>query len=265
MKSPFFSIIIPCFNAQSLIPRAIKSLNLQSFQDFEVLIVVDDLSKDYFLYEDERTKIVTSGRYGAGAGLARNLGFEQSSGAYIVMLDADDELSVDYLRLFHDFFIANPEPIAIAPTKVVSPTENFTLGNDLERITVAQFGWQLGSMHVVIHRSHHIEWQNHFAEDILRDGLLIQKFLSVSVLREAKYILHLHENQSTAPPKVCESAIRQNYRELSIKYTNEPVSQVFQIFEFANKVYVQFRSPQQSWYQFFSQFNGSEIDKRLTT
>ena len=41
----FYSIVIPVYNAQDYIERAIKSIQQQSFQDYEV-ICIDDGSKD---------------------------------------------------------------------------------------------------------------------------------------------------------------------------------------------------------------------------
>ncbi|MBT4769194.1 MAG: glycosyltransferase family 2 protein, partial [Rhodospirillaceae bacterium] len=45
MPAPIVSIIIPIYNRANLISRALESVFLQSFQDFEV-IVVDDASTD---------------------------------------------------------------------------------------------------------------------------------------------------------------------------------------------------------------------------
>ena len=41
----FFSIVIPCFNSEKTIIRALKSIKLQSFKNYE-LIVIDDGSSD---------------------------------------------------------------------------------------------------------------------------------------------------------------------------------------------------------------------------
>ncbi|HCL56039.1 MAG TPA: glycosyl transferase, partial [Spirochaetia bacterium] len=43
--SPFFSVIIPVFNREKIVLRAVQSVLNQTFQDFE-LIVIDDGSAD---------------------------------------------------------------------------------------------------------------------------------------------------------------------------------------------------------------------------
>ena len=45
MDKPFFSVIIPIYNREGRIIKALESLKMQSFQNFET-IVVDDCSTD---------------------------------------------------------------------------------------------------------------------------------------------------------------------------------------------------------------------------
>ena len=45
MQAPFFSVIIPAYNRAHVLPKTIESVNKQTFQSFEI-IVVDDGSKD---------------------------------------------------------------------------------------------------------------------------------------------------------------------------------------------------------------------------
>lgn len=85
------STIIPAFNAEQTIAKAIDSALSQEYESHEV-VVVNDGSTD-------STAVVLS-RYGnrirvlnqtnRGAGLARNTGVAQSSGAYLAFLDSDD-------------------------------------------------------------------------------------------------------------------------------------------------------------------------------
>ena len=45
MRKPFFSVIMPAYNAQNTIVHAVDSLEEQNFPDFEI-IIVDDGSQD---------------------------------------------------------------------------------------------------------------------------------------------------------------------------------------------------------------------------
>jgi glycosyltransferase involved in cell wall biosynthesis len=89
--NPFVSVIIPAFNRQRVIGRAIKSVLAQTFQDFEI-IVVDDGSRDETVkeaialaYSDSRVRVFRS-ETNQGAQAARNAGglFKRSNGGKIV-------------------------------------------------------------------------------------------------------------------------------------------------------------------------------------
>lgn len=94
-KTPVVSIIIPAFNVQDFVSRAIESALSQSYPLVDV-VVVDDGSKD------QTWQVVSSycGRRGfrcfrqanGGVSKARNNALEQSRGDYILFLDADDWL-----------------------------------------------------------------------------------------------------------------------------------------------------------------------------
>ena len=88
---PAVSVIIPAYNAEESLGRAIRSVEAQSFRDFE-LVVVDDGSTD-------GTADVARGfdgvRYVRGDHLgeagARNRALEEAAGDLVAFLDADDE------------------------------------------------------------------------------------------------------------------------------------------------------------------------------
>jgi glycosyltransferase involved in cell wall biosynthesis len=88
---PTVSVIIPAYNAESFLARAIRSVEAQNFRDFE-LIVVDDGSTD-------GTADVARGFGGVryvrgshrGEAGARNLGLEEATGELVAFVDADDE------------------------------------------------------------------------------------------------------------------------------------------------------------------------------
>ena len=90
---PFFSIVIPAFNRRDLLEETLSSLNTQTFQDFEI-VVIDDGSTDgtaTFLQQlgaPIRHETIAN----SGPGEARNCGIRQAKGDYIVFLDCDDLL-----------------------------------------------------------------------------------------------------------------------------------------------------------------------------
>ena len=94
---PAVSVIIPAYNADAFLARAIRSVETQSFRDFE-LIVVDDGSTDGTA---DVARGFDSVRYVCGAhrgeAEARNLGLEEATGELVAFVDADDEWLPDKL------------------------------------------------------------------------------------------------------------------------------------------------------------------------
>ena len=93
-KSPFVSVVMPCFNAEATIAASIECVLSQTFTDLE-LIVVDDGSSDgsaalvqTISARDGRVTLLS--QENAGPSVARNRGAEAGSGALVAFLDADD-------------------------------------------------------------------------------------------------------------------------------------------------------------------------------
>jgi len=103
------SIIIPLYNKEKSIEQTIKSVLSQSNKEIE-LIVVDDGSKDksfeivqnLFQTENLFEKHRLIHQENGGPSKARNTGMENSSGDWILFLDADDELQPDALQTYAD-------------------------------------------------------------------------------------------------------------------------------------------------------------------
>lgn len=96
MSTPFFSIIIPCYNHEKFVQRAIQSVIDQDFIDWEI-IFVDDGSIDKSLeivkklaQNDFRLQLFL--KENGGLSSARNLGLINCRGRFIQFLDSDDYL-----------------------------------------------------------------------------------------------------------------------------------------------------------------------------
>jgi glycosyltransferase involved in cell wall biosynthesis len=95
------SVIIPAYNAEHTILETIKSVQQQTFTDFE-LIVINDGSTDRTLellqnIKDERLNIFSYKN--GGLPVARNRGISHATGEFIAFLDADDLWTPDKLEL----------------------------------------------------------------------------------------------------------------------------------------------------------------------
>jgi glycosyltransferase involved in cell wall biosynthesis len=97
------SIIIPCYNSEACVGRAIESVLRQTYTNYEI-ILVDNNSTDNtieVLYEFEKkfpNTIKVFQEYTKGAPAARNKGLSEAKGEWLQFLDSDDELLPDKLR-----------------------------------------------------------------------------------------------------------------------------------------------------------------------
>ena len=87
------SIITPSFNCGKYIGETIKSVIMQSYQNWE-MIIVDDCSSDdtrqiISEYNDNRIKLLINS-HNRGAAYCRNKAIKEAKGKYIAFLDADD-------------------------------------------------------------------------------------------------------------------------------------------------------------------------------
>ncbi|WP_144603312.1 glycosyltransferase family 2 protein [Algoriphagus algorifonticola] len=90
----FLSTICPCYNQALYLEAAIDSVQAQTFQDWE-LIIVDDGSTDNTLeiaqkYAESDTRIKLIHQENKGLSAARNAGIRQATGEFLHFLDADD-------------------------------------------------------------------------------------------------------------------------------------------------------------------------------
>ena len=110
---PLVSVIIPTFNREACLGRAVDSVLGQTFIDFE-LIVVDDGSTDdttglLDTYGDRLTRIRQDNR---GVSAARNAGIRICRGSLIAFLDSDDVWRPGKLERQVAFFHAHPRAVA---------------------------------------------------------------------------------------------------------------------------------------------------------
>jgi glycosyltransferase involved in cell wall biosynthesis len=93
------TVVIPCYNQARFLGEGIESALSQTYKNFEV-VVVDDGSDDHtseVAARYGRVRLVRQENKGLSA--ARNRGFAEGRGEYVVFLDADDRLLPDALEV----------------------------------------------------------------------------------------------------------------------------------------------------------------------
>lgn len=98
--SPYFTIILPTYNREKTIIRAIESVLSQTFKSFELLVIddgsVDDTKAAVAAFLDDRVKYHY--KQNEERNFARNRGIELAIGSYINFLDSDDYVLPDHLE-----------------------------------------------------------------------------------------------------------------------------------------------------------------------
>jgi len=139
--TPLVSIVIPTYNRERLLNRAVKSVLNQTYTNFE-LIVVDDCSTDCTEsvvkgFQDDRIRYIRHER-NQGAPTARNNGIKAANGDYIAFQDSDDvwlstklEKQVNAFNsgsshigvVYTSFWLINQDEKTLVPSSRVKHTE----------------------------------------------------------------------------------------------------------------------------------------------
>ncbi len=111
------SIIIPAYNSEATIIRALESIRKQTaIEQIMEVIVVNDGSKDNTAklvneYKEQNPKfpLILINKINGGVSTARNAGLKIAKGSWIALLDADDEWNSNKLQRQFDIIRKNPE------------------------------------------------------------------------------------------------------------------------------------------------------------
>jgi glycosyltransferase involved in cell wall biosynthesis len=197
-----FSIIIPLYNKEKYIAKAIESVLQQTFSRFEI-IVVNDGSTDNSLETVERISKLTNQQINLinqpnqGVSAARNNGVKAASFDYIAFLDADDWWHPDFLKslkeLTDDFPDAGIYASAYYTIKNGKSKQSvFGLRNNykgyLNYFTAYSFAWwmPLTSISVVIPKEIYVKQQG-FKES-LKFGEDVDLWLRISLASKIAFI-----------------------------------------------------------------------------
>ncbi len=111
--TPKISVIVPCYNQAQYLDECLQSVLDQTYQNWEC-IIVNDGSPDHtveiatlWVAKDKRFKYIY--KQNGGLSSARNAGIEVAVGEYILPLDADDKIGVDYIKIALIEFESDPE------------------------------------------------------------------------------------------------------------------------------------------------------------
>ena len=150
------SVIIPVYNGEKTITKALNSLKNQTFSDFEV-VIIDDGSNDRTKkiinkYQNEDSRFRYYYQENAGVSVARNEGIKLSDGNFICFLDSDDYFEDTYLEKMYETMIKSDSDVCYCGYNIITPNSktikrtHFKNGNILAeyilgKINIPTTGW----------------------------------------------------------------------------------------------------------------------------
>ncbi|RED57585.1 glycosyltransferase involved in cell wall biosynthesis [Cohnella lupini] len=111
------SIIIPVYNTEAFVGRAIASAMNQSYLAIEIILINDGSSDrsgdicDEYAVKDSRIKVIHQQNQGVSA--ARNKGLDEATGSYIQFMDSDDEIDHDMTKWLVQAIAENKSDLVI--------------------------------------------------------------------------------------------------------------------------------------------------------
>lgn len=132
-ERPLVSVMMPCYNAERTLPMALASLQAQSYENWEAL-VVDDGSTDgtWPLLEacgDPRIRRERFDR-NRGRGAARQRCLEMARGELLSFLDSDDWIFPEKLERQVAAMAAHPELVVLSGACVITDAEGAAVGTN---------------------------------------------------------------------------------------------------------------------------------------
>ena len=114
MDNALISVIVPVYNAASFIEKCVHSIQAQTHENLEIILVNDGSRDnsgevcDALSREDKRIKMIH--KENGGASSARNAGLDVAQGAYVAFVDSDDTIQPDmYARLYQRILESNTD------------------------------------------------------------------------------------------------------------------------------------------------------------
>lgn len=143
-----FSVIVPVYNVENYVLDCLNSIDSQSFDDYEI-IVIDDGSTDESgricdEYAKNNDKVRVYHKENSGLSSTRNYGISVSRGEYLVFVDSDDFIEKDSLKRINE--VINEETDVVL-TRLIQkyPEEEIVMDNDIdEYVSMSdddQFEW----------------------------------------------------------------------------------------------------------------------------
>lgn len=118
MQKPLISVIVPIYNVEKYLGKCVQSILAQTYTNLEIFLV-DDGSPDRcgemcdeYARQDSRIKVIH--KPNGGLSDARNVAINIATGEWIVCVDSDDYVSMDYIETLYGLVSCNDAQVGVA-------------------------------------------------------------------------------------------------------------------------------------------------------
>src|SRR3989344_6288685 len=146
MNSPKISVIIPTYNEENVIVECLESLNKQTYNNYEVIVVddgsTDDTVKVVSHITNHQSLITLLKQKHKGPGSARNLGAKHAKGEVLVFVDSDMTFATDFLEKLVKPILEGKSKGTFSKEELVANPENIW-----SACWTINEGWEKGKRH----------------------------------------------------------------------------------------------------------------------
>lgn len=140
ISSSLVSVIVPVYNVEDVLTRCLDSLCIQSLREIEI-ILVDDASPDrcgaiceQYAAKDARFKVFHH-QENRGLSIARNTGIAHASADFLMFVDSDDWVHVDFCKEAYECAIKHETDIVVfCYERIGFPNNSFERQSAVSRI-----------------------------------------------------------------------------------------------------------------------------------
>ena len=140
---PLISVLMPTYNVAPFVEEAVRSILLQTYQNFELIIVDDCSTDDTFailqqLAKEDRRIILDRNERNSKICVTLNRAWSMAKGNYIARMDGDDVSTPERLSVLLSFLNDHPE-VDLVGSQVISIQENGNVISEKQYLRTPEF------------------------------------------------------------------------------------------------------------------------------
>ncbi|MCG3760575.1 glycosyltransferase family 2 protein [Vibrio cincinnatiensis] len=190
LRTPDVSVVIPVYNSQEYIVRALDSILSQKFSNFEVIIIDDGSTDDtkriienyLILNKNYDCHVIFKSRANKGVAATRNEGVKIAKGEYIIHMDSDDWVDKSFLSSLFNSAKINKSDIVISDYTLV-------FESDRKRIKIPEVSDPIELIKYLLQgKIHGFSWNKLVRSDVIKNNNILFNE-NVQYLEDLVYII----------------------------------------------------------------------------